>query len=132
MLTKKELINISRARLTDAEVLYNQGRYDGAVYLCGYAIELRLKYCICKALKWSGFPSTHKEFEGYVSFKIHDLDVLLHLSGREIKVKTGFLADWSNVATWDPQARYNVIGIVKKTDAETMILSTQNLLRILV
>ena len=132
MLTRRELISIAKARLTDASILCGQGRYDGAVYLCGYAVELRLKYCICKALKWSGFPSIKKELEGYLSFKIHDLDILLHLSGREVKVKTGFLADWSNVAAWDPEARYNVIGKVTRVEAETMIVSTRNLLRVLV
>ncbi len=131
MLTKKDLINIARARLVDAKVLFTNRRYDGAVYLCGYAIELRLKYCICKTLKWNGFPSIKKEFEGYQSFKIHDLDILLHLSGKEINIKKRFLTDWSNVAAWDPEARYNVTGKVTKIEAETMIDSTSNLLRIL-
>jgi hypothetical protein len=132
MLTKKDLIKIARARLIDANVLYKKKRYDGAVYLCGYAIELRLKYCICKTLVWNGFPSNKKEFEGYKSFKIHDLDILLHLSGKEIKVKTEYLTDWSNVAAWDPEARYNIVGKVIKMDATTMIRSTTNLLKILV
>ena len=131
MLTKNELINISKTRLKDASILLDNDRYDGAVYLCGYAVELRLKYCVCKALKWSGFPSAKGEFKGYLSFKTHDLDILLHLSGREIKVKTKSLTDWSNVAAWDPETRYNVIGKVTRQEADTMILSTRNLLKVL-
>jgi hypothetical protein len=37
--------------LIDAEVLLNAKRFDGSVYLCGYAIELGLKKRICETLK---------------------------------------------------------------------------------
>ena len=41
--------------------------------------------------------------QGYRSY-VHDLDVLLHLSGVEQRIKTQHLADWSLVAKgWDPQ-----------------------------
>jgi HEPN domain len=82
-----ELRTIARARLRDAEALLIAGRYDGSVYLCGYAVEIALKARVCRALKWDGFPSTNKEFEGYYSFRTHNLDVLLHLSGAEVKMK---------------------------------------------
>ncbi|MCB0065385.1 MAG: HEPN domain-containing protein [Caldilineaceae bacterium] len=71
----------TKARLEDAEVLLAANRYDGAMYLCGYAVELALKARICRTLKWAGYPSTRKEFEGYQSLRTHDLKVLLHLSG---------------------------------------------------
>lgn len=131
MLSKTEVLQIAKARLKDAEILDKAKRYDGAVYLCGYAVELKLKYCICKALKWNGYPNTRKEFEEYSSFKTHNLSVLLSLSGRESKIKTGFLAEWSTVNTWDPEARYNVIGNVTKTDSQQMIHATQALLKAL-
>jgi hypothetical protein len=99
MISRNDLRKIARARLKDAEILYAGKRYDGAIYLCGYAIELALKARICQTLKWAGFPSTNKEFEGYQSFKIHRLDVLLRLSGQDIKVKTKHFADWSTVVT---------------------------------
>ena len=34
---RSDLSKIARARLRDAEVLYRSRRYDGAIYLCGYA-----------------------------------------------------------------------------------------------
>jgi len=83
----------ARARIKDAEVLLTAKRYDGAAYICGYALELGLKARICRTLKWSGYPSTNKEFANYRSFKTHDLDVLLHLSGIEEKIKTIFLVN---------------------------------------
>ncbi|RCR70169.1 HEPN domain-containing protein [Larkinella punicea] len=51
MLLKADLKRIAQARLHDAKVLLDAGRYDGATYLCGYAIELGLKLRICKTLK---------------------------------------------------------------------------------
>jgi len=129
MLTKSELRKIADARLTDAEILFDAKRYDGALYLCGYAMELYLKYRICKTLAWSEFPSSSKEFNklGLSSFRTHDLDILLKLSGVEKKVKSKYLAEWSAVAKWNPEARYQPTGTAKKEDAKMMIESTKAL-----
>jgi len=122
---------MARGRLRDAEVLLAARRYDGAMYLCGYAIEAALKARVCRVLKWPGYPSTRKEFEGYQSFRTHDLDVLLHLSGTENKIKTNHLAEWSIVATWDSNVRYRPIGSTSSQDATGMIQSTRVILGVL-
>lgn len=131
MLTRTELIRIARARLRDAESLLRARRYEGAVYLCGYAVELSLKARICTTLGWTGYPSTRSEFDKYQSFRTHDLDVLLHLSGREATIKANYLAEWSAVAAWDPEARYRPVGSASRQDATLMIASARRLLRIL-
>jgi len=131
MIDKAELTQIAKARLKDAKVLFDADRYDGAIYLGGYVVELALKARICKTLKWSGFPQTRSEFQNYQSFKTHDLDVLLRLSGVEARMKTKYLAEWSIVAKWDPEARYNPIGSAIKTDAELLIESAEKLLKVL-
>src|SRR5262249_15615832 len=86
MLSIADLRKIAKARVRDAEVLRDAGRYDAAVYICGYAVETALKARICKTLKWSGYPATAKEFNDYSSLRTHDLEVLLHLSGREVRI----------------------------------------------
>ncbi len=129
MIDTKELRKIARTRLKDADILLGSRRYDGAIYLCGYAIELVLKARICQTLKWSGYPSTNTEFRDYKSFKTHDLDVLLHLTGREQQIKTKFFAEWSAVAEWNPTARYQPIGTAKSPDAELMISAAKTLVR---
>lgn len=131
MISIKELRIRSKAKLKDAEVLYKKERYDGSVYLCGYAIELILKYRTCKVLKWVAFPETNKEFENYKSFRTHNLDILLTLSGQEQKVKLKHIVDWSNVNQWNPEMRYGTIGIVKQVDAFSMINSAKNLIKVL-
>jgi HEPN domain-containing protein len=129
MVTIRDLRKIAKARLQDAKVLFQSRRYDGATYLCGYAVEIALKARICKTLKWKGYPSTKAEFEGYKSFRTHNLDKLLHLSGYE-KIKLNLLAEWSFVVNlWSTSARYQPIGTVSRKDAQSMISATEKLLR---
>lgn len=128
MINRSELRKIARERLKDAEALLKAKRYDGAIYLGGYVVELALKSRICKTLKWMGFPQTRGEFQSFSSFKTHDLDVLLLLAGVEEKIKTQYFAEWSAVASWDPEARYNPVGSASRTDAELLIEAARRLL----
>jgi len=122
---KTEIEKIVQARLKDAEVLLEASRYDGSIYLCGYAAELGLKARICRTLQWEEYPTSGK----YSTFKTHDLDVLLHLTGLEDKVKLKLMAEWSIVAQWNPEARYNPIGNVNESDAKDMLDSTKELIK---
>lgn len=131
MILKAELKRIAAARLADAEVLLKANRYDGASYLSGYAVEIGLKLRICKTLKWAGFPETNNEFQALQSFKTHDFDVLLRLSGVEAKVKSGYLAEWSDLKPWKPELRYALTGTATATSALKMILAAKTLLKIL-
>ncbi len=124
MTQASELLRIAAVRLKDAAVLLAARRYDGAVYLCGYAVECALKARICRTLRWQDYPLT----KGYKSFKVHNLGVLLHLTGREQIVKRNYFFEWSVVAKWDPEVRYR-IGTATRTEAELMISSATTLLR---
>jgi hypothetical protein len=131
MISRQELRKLVRARLKDAEVLCTHRRYAGAVYLCGYVIELALKARICQTLKWPGFPETRREMESYRSFIVHNLDVLLHLSGVEAQIKTDHLTEWSIVARWEPELRYQPIRETTRHDALNMLRAATTLARIL-
>jgi HEPN domain-containing protein len=122
---------MARGRLKDAEILMRGRRFDGAVYLCGYAVELAMKARICTVLNWAGFPETTKEFANLASFRTHNLAILLRLSGREHRIRSECLTDWSVVAEWNPESRYRMIGTATKYDARNMIESTRNLLKVL-
>lgn len=123
MLSLAQLHEIAKARLDDAEVLFSALRFDGAAYLCGYAIEVTLKAQVCKTLQWAEFPEKSNEFRslGLQSFKTHDLDVLLRLSGREAYIKTNLFAEWSAVSQWNPEGRYQPVGAVSEQVAKQMI-----------
>jgi len=58
MIDVAELDKIAEARLDDARALLTASRYDGATYLCGYAVEVALKARVCRVLNWPTFPST--------------------------------------------------------------------------
>ena len=128
MLDRSDLTKIAQARVKDGEILLSSRRYDGAIYLCGYAVEIALKERICRTLGWPGYPSTTREFANYQSFRTHNLDVLFSLSGSEQKIKAKYLAEWSAVAAWDPEIRYKPIGSATKQEAELMIESSKKLL----
>ena len=127
IMKREEIEEIVSARIEDAEALLNNSRFDGSVYLCGYAVELGLKAKICHTLQWEEYPSTGTGSK-YKTFKTHDLDVLLHLTGVEKKVRLELLAEWSIVAQWTPEARYNPIGKVDETGAKDMLESTKVLI----
>lgn len=131
MLNNLDIKRIAKTRLKDSEVLFKAKRYDGAYYLCGYSIELGLKYRICTTLDWIGYPENKKDFESYNCFKIHNLDALLILSGKEKKIKSKYLTDWSNVRIWNPESRYEPIGTIKVTKANQMLKSSKVILKAL-
>lgn len=63
MIKVADLQKLARARLKDAKSLLSAKRFDGAIYIGGYVVEIALKARICRTLKWSEFPETRKEFE---------------------------------------------------------------------
>ena len=131
MISIDDLRAIAEARLQDANVLFVNQRTDGAGYVCGYAVELALKARICATLNWAGFPEKRSEFENFASFKTHKLDVLLTLSGQELRIKTDHFSEWSSVANWDPEARYRTVGQADALQVGLMLLSAETLLKVL-
>ena len=128
MIAPKVLKSICRARLSDAKVLLKAKRYDGAVYICGYVVELALKARICHTLRWAGFPETRHEFRDFQSLRTHDLEILLRFSGIEPRIKGKYFTQWSAVLNWDPDKRYRA-GQTSEQKASDMIASAAKLLR---
>ena len=131
MISVAELDNIARARIEDATALLTAGRFDGATYLCGYAVELALKARICRTLNWTEFPSTGSEFQAYRSFQTHDLDVLLRLSGQGPRIMQNHFPLWNAVARWTVESRYNAVGAVEQPGATEMIQAAEEMVAIL-
>ena len=131
MIPVAELDRIARARLDDAKALLAADRLDAALYICGYAVEVGLKARICRVLSWADFPSTSAEFRSYRSFQVHELDVLLRLSGQEARVKTAYLDPWSIATEWRSESRYNIVGTTERHEVIAMIQAVEVLLGIL-
>ncbi len=136
MIAVYDLHSTAREYLRAAKLLRTRRSYDAAVYLCGYAVEIALKARICRTLNWTtGFPETSAEFRIKGNLKTHDLETLLDYTGVQSRIRSpdarGFLWDWSVVNKWNPEQRYNPRGTKSQSDADSMIASTQILLRIL-
>ena len=81
MISISELEKIANARLADAEWLLKGQRFDGAIYLCGYCLEIAFKVRLCRDASRSDFPETKDEFKslGLTRWKTHALDDLAEL-----------------------------------------------------
>lgn len=134
MIASKKLYELAKSRYDESKILLKNKKLDGAVYLCGYAIELMLKKRIVDLLDWDGYPDSNAEFKEYKSFKVHDLDVLLALSGLEktFQKNTIIFAKWQIARTWDPETRYKEVGKLLETEAQDIIDATRDILNFIV
>lgn len=133
MIPKPVLKELVKERLKDAEALLYKRRYHASIYMSGYAIEIALKYKICKMYYFSkGFPENAGEFQSYYSttkkslrflrqtikhvkdIRHHDLPKLLFYSGDEYQIKQNLLNEWSMVISWNPEMRYKIASVRKK------------------
>ena len=107
-------------------VLYASSRYDGAAYICGYAVEFALKARICDTLNVDYYPENLRDF------KIHKPNKLLLLSGREKFITNNHRTTWDlATAKWDPDVRYQAVNTISAQEAQAMIRETTNLLPLL-
>ena len=126
-----ELSSLNKEWIAVSDLLICQNRFGIGYYLCGYAMEMALKRRICLTLDWKeGYPNKKKKFENLQSFRTHNLDMLLHLSGLEEKIRTDYIAFWSVVADWDPEVRYSTQDVDEQT-ARAMLAATRSLLEVL-
>lgn len=119
----QDLRQLAELRLREAEVLFNQGMYDGAAYLSGYAVELALKAAVCTNLKITHYP-TAKQHKG--AFAIHDFDGLLFLAGLSsemtvAKANPAVLINWSLATEWGPERRYSPPGNYDQASALALL-----------
>ena len=86
---------------------------------------MALKARICRTLGWDGYPETNIEFRDYRTYRTHDLNVLLHLSGVEARIRANFQHEWRSISRWSPELRYSPIGSASVERALLMIESTR-------
>ena len=123
-----ELRKTAREHLRLAGILHKNRAYDGAVYHCGYAVEIALKTRLCRTLRWAGFPSTGREFQNFKSLQTHNLETLLTFSGVESRITSALSLKWSQVVEWTPEQRYDSVGTQTDVSSGTMIAATRKIL----
>ena len=105
-------------------MLYNNGRYDGAAYICGYAVEFALKARICQTLNTNTYP------DAIAGFKTHKLETLLILTGQEREIKSMVFEAWSFILqNWQPEMRYQPAGAILPEKVKILLEHTRTLLQ---
>lgn len=125
-MNRTDLQRLTRLRLREARVLFDNRRYEGAYYLLGYAVECALKAYIAKQTKRYDFPD--KKFVNDIY--THDLNKLLSVSGleaeyrKEIVRTPNFELNWTVVKDWSEQSRYaSGVSRAKAKDFRSAVVS---------
>lgn len=136
MTTPDEIKKLAKTRLDEAEILFHNGKCDGAFYLAGYSVELMLKAKICERL---GIPNLFDETDFKTNqisgiseirktLKTHNLFTLLIFSGLKVKfdtekAKNKNLAKANSLlfSNWNENARYKPCGHMKDEDVQILL-----------
>lgn len=127
---------LARERLTEAAILHQNGKSDGAFYLAGYSVELMLKAKICERF---GVPNLFDEqnqsgniipgiSEIRRAVKTHNLDVLLTSASLRFAFNTDkqtnvhlLKASALLFGNWDESSRYRSVGSATWQDMNEII-----------
>lgn len=105
---KSDFEELCSVRLEEALALLDDGHWDGAYYLAGYAVECALKACICRQSGAHDFPPKDTNKTHYT----HNLVELIRTAGLKDALAAHssqdpvFERNWSIVRDWDEQSRY--------------------------
>ena len=121
-MNRADFQRLANLRVKEAKVLLDNGCYEGAYYLAGYAVECALKACIAKQTREYDFPPDAETVRN--SIYTHDLTRLLRQAGLAGTLDTKSQSDavfrnnWGVLRDWSEQSRYN--SSVTQLDAETL------------
>jgi len=107
--TDLQLLADTDARVADAQALLQAGRWAGAYYLLGYAVECAIKACAARQFRQDEIPDKTV----VNGFYTHRLDRLLGISGAKAALESragtdsAFQVNWSTVRDWSESARYD-------------------------
>jgi HEPN domain-containing protein len=122
-MNRADLQRLSEMRIDEAKVLSAAGKYAGAFYLAGYAVECALKACIARQTNQYDFPDLELVRDSYS----HDLERLLRIAGLESALRKDQRSNhelgvnWDFVKGWEETSRYNTS--VREKDAADLILA---------
>jgi HEPN domain-containing protein len=114
-----DLQNLANERIAEAKILFDAGKWSGAYYLAGYAVECGLKACIARLTKPDEFPDKNFGAKCWV----HDIEQLVELAGLRTKrnvdagANVNLDSNWGIVAGWKETSRYE-----QKTQADAQVL----------
>jgi len=130
---RKDLQLLAITRLKEAEVLFQNRKFDGAYYLAGYAVECAIKACVARKTRRYDFPDKSLTDKVYT----HDLTKLLMPAGlgqiwqQELDSNSILEVKWGVVKDWNEQSRYGTHTRQKAKDMLDAVGSGQGVLECL-
>ena len=107
-MTRRDLQTLAEERLQDAQALLAAGRFSGAYYLAGYAVECALKARIAKRFREFEFPDKRTVLESYT----HILLQLARVAKVDVDARSreniAFATNWTTVKDWTEESRYEL------------------------
>jgi HEPN domain-containing protein len=119
---RAELRQLADDRAADAQVLLAAGRWSGAYYLAGYAVECGLKACVLVHIERTGVIFVDKKYAE--KCWTHDLEDLMEFAGLQSDLDLTTAADpafersWLDVKDWTETSRYRQ---TSEADARKMV-----------
>jgi hypothetical protein len=109
-MNRSEWQQLSTDRVRDAKALLAAGRWSGAYYLAGYAVECALKSCVLAHVERTGVIFEDRKYaEQCWTHKLEDLMRLADLKDAledDIAKDSDFGLAWNNVKDWKESSRY--------------------------
>jgi HEPN domain-containing protein len=106
---RTDLQQLAEQRLEDARVLFQNGRYSAADYLCGYAVECGLKASIAKRVNQYDFPPNATFSRDVYTHDLKELVKHADLAAqRDARMARSpqFKLNWEVVQEWSEKSRY--------------------------
>ncbi|HEX4592245.1 MAG TPA: hypothetical protein VH120_20085 [Gemmataceae bacterium] len=116
-MNRGELQQLAEDRAEDAQILLAAGRWSGAYYLAGYAVECGLKACVLVHIERTGVIFEDKKYAERCW--THDLEDLVTLAGLQQSMAVdgttnANLADnWQVAKDWNELSRYQQVPEVR-------------------
>ena len=109
-MNRADLQQLAEDRVLDTKAHLDAGRWSGAYYLAGYAVECALKACIAKQTNLHDFPDKARAQKAFT----HDLLELVDLAGLKLQLQLDATPaanpqlgrHWQRVKDWNERARY--------------------------
>jgi HEPN domain-containing protein len=129
--TRAEWQQLAEDRILDAQALFAAGRWSGAYYLVGYAVECGLKACVLARV--GAHPEVVYEERRFAQDAwTHDLERLVILADLKTARDTDAAANvalrtnWQWVLTWSEESRYEQHGQPEAQDLLNAVIDPNN------
>jgi HEPN domain-containing protein len=127
LLTENQLLQLVLERRRDAQALFEKERYNGSVYMAGYAVECALKASICRQmneLKMPGYLATHDlaRLSGQLPLSDGPRILLWTAMEKEPAIRRAFL---QLSDAWSSEMRYETRVLDRQAAMEILAAATQ-------